>query len=51
VDLRHWVADAVASAPSATIAVDRIELMRSQRGSGPATYATLESIPLAGAPA
>lgn len=50
VDLRRWLADAAETAPS-TIAVQRIELMRSHRGSGPAAYETLVSMPLTGAPA
>jgi 2'-5' RNA ligase len=49
-DLRRWLADAAETAPS-TIAVQRIELMRSHRGSGPAAYETLVSISLTGAPA
>ncbi|MCV0403697.1 MAG: RNA 2',3'-cyclic phosphodiesterase [Chloroflexi bacterium] len=44
VDLRAWVADA--SAPWGTLIVDRLELMRSRLGSGPAVYETLGSMPL-----
>lgn len=51
VDLRRWLGDAAATAPTATIAVDRIELMRSHLGRGPAAYETLVSIPLTGASA
>lgn len=51
VDLRGWLADAAGAAPSTTVAADAIELMRSRRGSGPATYETLASIPLTGGPA
>lgn len=51
VDLRRWLADAAVSAPATTIAVDRIELMRSHLGRGPAAYEILAPIPLTGAPA
>lgn len=51
VDLRRWLTDAAATAPTATIEVDRIELMRSHLGRGPAAYETLASIPLTGASA
>jgi 2'-5' RNA ligase len=50
-DLRSWIADADEAAPPTTIGVDRVELMRSHLGSGPAAYETLASIPLTGAPA
>lgn len=49
VDLRPWLADAAEAAPVATIAVDRIELMRSHLRRGPAAYETLASMPLTGA--
>ena len=50
VDLRGWIADGGEVVPSTTILVDRIELMRSHRGRGPAAYETLASMPLTGAP-
>src|SRR6188508_2230039 len=36
VDLRRWIEDAAASAPEVRIIVDRVELMRSHIGRGPA---------------
>ncbi|HUH17038.1 MAG TPA: 2'-5' RNA ligase family protein, partial [Methylomirabilota bacterium] len=48
VDLRDWVSHA--AAPGGRLVVDRLELMRSHVGSGPARYETLASIRL-GVPA
>jgi 2'-5' RNA ligase len=48
VDLRSWLASA--SAPVGVLAADRIELMRSHIGRGPARYETLAAITL-GVPA
>lgn len=48
VDLRSWLA--AASAPAGVLDVDRIELMRSTAGRGPARYDTLAAITL-GVPA
>ena len=48
VDLRSWLASA--SAPGGVLAADRIELMRSHIGGGPARYETLAAITL-GVPA
>jgi RNA 2',3'-cyclic 3'-phosphodiesterase len=48
VDLRGWVADALA--PEVPVPVDRIELMRSHLGHGPARYEALGSVRL-GVPA
>ena len=48
VDLRAWLASA--SAPEGVVNVDRIALMRSHVGGGPARYETLAMIPL-GVPA
>ena len=44
VDLRTWLASA--SAPESVLEVDRIALMRSHIGGGPARYETLGTIPL-----
>ena len=44
VDLRSWLASA--SAPEGSLTADRIELMRSHIGRGPARYETLRSIKL-----
>lgn len=44
VDLRHWVAST--HAPQLRIPLDRVELMRSQLGRGPARYEVLGSISL-----
>ncbi|MEJ7803794.1 MAG: RNA 2',3'-cyclic phosphodiesterase [Candidatus Limnocylindria bacterium] len=43
-DLRAWLASA--SAPEGVVDVDRIALMRSHVGEGPAQYETLSTIPL-----
>jgi 2'-5' RNA ligase len=48
VDLRTWLASA--SAPTGVLAADRIELVRSHLGGGPARYETLAAITL-GVPA
>ena len=48
VDLRSWLASA--SAPTGVIAADRIELVRSHLGGGPARYETLAAFTL-GVPA
>ena len=48
VDLRSWLASA--SAPDGVLAADRVELMRSHIGRGPARYETLAAITL-GVPA
>jgi len=48
VDLRSWLASA--SAPTGVLAADRIELMRSHTGRGPARYETLSALKL-GVPA
>ena len=48
VDLRSWLASA--SAPTGVLAADRIELVRSHLGGGPARYETLAAITL-GVPA
>lgn len=48
VDLRSWLASA--SAPEGVLAADRIELMRSHTGRGPARYETLSALKL-GVPA
>ena len=48
VDLRRWLASA--SAPEDVLTTDRIELMRSHTGRGPARYETLATIKL-GVPA
>lgn len=45
-DLRDWVANA--SAPAGTLAIDRLELMRSHLGGGPARYETLATTLLGG---
>ncbi len=46
VDLRSWLAEAEAraDAPSGILDLDRVELMRSHLGRGPARYKVLESI-------
>ncbi len=44
VDLRAWLASA--SAPEGVVDVDRIALMRSHVGGGPARYETLSTVPL-----
>ncbi len=44
VDLRSWLASA--SAPEGVLEVDRIALMRSHVGGGPARYETLSTVPL-----
>jgi 2'-5' RNA ligase len=41
IDARRWIDEAVA--PTGELAVDRIELMRSHTGTGPARYETLAS--------
>lgn len=43
-DLRDWVSDG--GAPRGALAVDRMELLRSHMGRGPAHYETLASVPL-----
>ena len=48
VDLRSWIASA--SAPAGVLTTDRIQLMRSHTGRGPARYETLASLKL-GVPA
>ena len=47
VDLRAWVQDA--DAPAGALAVDRVQLMRSRLGRGPARYEVLESFALGAA--
>ena len=49
VDLRGWIEAASASAPDGRLTVDRIALMRSHLGAGPARYETLATFPLGGA--
>lgn len=49
IDLRGWIERASASAPEGRLAVDRIALMRSHLGDGPARYETLASFALGGA--
>jgi len=49
IDLRGWIEAASASAPDGRLAVDRIALMRSHLGEGPARYETLASFALGGA--
>ena len=44
VDLRPWIAEA--RAPAGRLAVDRVELMRSHLGRGPARYEVLATVPL-----
>ncbi len=46
VDLRSWLVSA--SAPEGVLEVDRIALMRSHVGGGPARYETLSTVPLGG---
>jgi 2'-5' RNA ligase len=48
VDLRSWLASA--SAPEGELVADRIQLMRSHLGRGPARYETLAAMKL-GVPA
>ena len=48
-DLRRWVIDAAEAVP-ASIVVDRIEVLRSLHGRGPAAYETLASMPLPESP-
>jgi 2'-5' RNA ligase len=50
VDLRGWIEVAAASAPEGRLTVDRVSLMRSHLGGGPARYETLETFTLGGAP-
>ena len=50
VDLRGWIEEASAGAPSGQLDVDAIRLMRSYLGRGPARYETLASFVLGGAP-
>ena len=50
VDLRRWLASAATSAPSGSLEVDRIVLVRSHLGHGPARHEPLGSVPL-GVPA
>lgn len=47
-DLRQWLADDGPAAPHGTWAVERIALMRSHLGRGPARYETLEEMDLGG---
>jgi 2'-5' RNA ligase len=47
VDLRGWIADA--DAPSGELAVDRMQLMRSHLGGGPARYETIAAVPIGAA--
>jgi 2'-5' RNA ligase len=49
-DLRGWIEGAATSAPEGRLTVDRIALMRSHLGGGPARYETLETFTLGGAP-
>ena len=49
VDLRGWIEAASSSAPAGTLVVDRIDLMRSHLGRGPARYETLAAVDLGGA--
>lgn len=46
IDLRTWLADAAPSAPEGRLEVERLELMRSHLGSGPARYETLATASL-----
>jgi len=48
-DLRGWIEGAAVSAPDGRLTVDRIALMRSHLGGGPARYETLETFMLGGA--
>ena len=48
VDLRGWIEPASASAPDGALGVDRIELLRSHLGRGPARYETLAAFDLGG---
>ena len=49
VDLRGWIEPASASAPDGLLTIDRIALMRSHVGAGPAQYETLATFALGGA--
>jgi RNA 2',3'-cyclic 3'-phosphodiesterase len=49
VDLRGWIESASASAPEGRLTIDRIALMRSHLGAGPARYETLATFSLGGA--
>ena len=49
IDLRAWIEAASASAPEGRLTVDRIALMRSHLGAGPARYETLATFTLEGA--
>jgi 2'-5' RNA ligase len=44
IDLRDWVREG--DEPTGSLAVDRVELMRSHLGRGPSHYETLASVPL-----
>ncbi|MGH2417214.1 MAG: RNA 2',3'-cyclic phosphodiesterase [Candidatus Limnocylindria bacterium] len=46
VDLRGWIEAASAAAPSGSLEVREVHLMRSRLGGGPARYETLATIPL-----
>ena len=46
VDLRGWIEGAAESAPDGRLIVDRVELMRSHIGRGPARYETLATMKL-----
>jgi len=49
VDLRAWIEGAAPLAPEGRLTVDRIALMRSHLGGGPARYETLATFTLGGA--
>jgi RNA 2',3'-cyclic 3'-phosphodiesterase len=51
VDLRGWIETASESAPTGTLEVDRMILMRSHIGRGPARYEALATVALGGVPA
>lgn len=46
VDLRPWLTDATGSEPQGTLAVERVELLRSHLGTAAPRYETLASVPL-----
>ena len=47
-DLRGWLAEASASAPTGTLGLRQLELMRSHRGQGAPRYETLATVELGG---
>ncbi len=50
VDLRGWIEAASLAAPEGTLPVERLELIRSHLGGGPARYETLGTFLLGGSP-